>query len=622
MLTRITHRTTVETTFEVVRRLTKHGDLDSLSAALESSSRGRQLENSGNTSALPAIRLLVASTFNVKPIAAMLRAAFEGSGMWAEVDLAPFGQVSAALLDPEAMAGRPSPDVVALVASCEDDLAAYFRRPGDFRDNAEYVLVDSRIAILSDCVKVVASRVKAVVVVAVSAERGPAVTGLRPFSRRRRRDVADRYLAGVLSLDRLAPNIVTVDWTQELLEAGFGMTRDPRLWYLARMRLDYRGLSLLAVVIARYVRAVTRPAVKVVAVDLDGTLWGGVLEEVGVRGLELGDEGVGLAFADLQRELLKLRDSGIALALCSKNDHATAIAAMEQHAGMVLRTGHFAATRIDRRDKAEMLQELADELGFGLDRFVFLDDSPVERDWVRRALPEVVVPEMPNDPACRPSFVAALDAFDRMELTEADLKRELSREASAGRAAHRRLSANYEAFLASLGQHVEIARVQESTVPRAAQLSERTTQFTLGTKVFTAGEIAALMHDSAVEVCTVVVRDRFEDSGITGLMIVRFAGASAHLEIFLLSCRVLGRRIEDAMLAFVVARALARGAKELRVRYAATARNDCVCAFLARRGLAPDSSGPDNGVYRVALHDRPLAAEWPSHLAFRGEFAP
>jgi FkbH-like protein len=263
-----------------------------------------------------------------------------------------------------------------------------------------------------------------------------------------------------------------------------------------------------------------------------------------------------------------------------------------------------------------MVREIAEELGFGLESLVFLDDNPIERDWVRRALPAVLVPELPRDPALRPACIASLDAFDRLALTDADVQRERSRATARERDAHARTATDYDEFLTSLGQQIEIARVQPSTLPRAAQLCERTNQFTLGTHRYTAGELAAMAADPDVELCTAQVRDRFEDSGITALTIVGFAGGTAEVHGWMLSCRVLGRRIEDGLLAFIARRAIARGATELRVPYVATTRNGGVKAFLLRRGFVEEDS-----VFRLPLGVDAPVAEWPAHVTLQGEFA-
>ena len=190
-----------------------------------------------------------------------------------------------------------------------------------------------------------------------------------------------------------------MDWDYFACRNGWASFCDDRLWYLGRMRLNPLGLASLADLVAEYLAAFRGATRKVVAVDLDNTLWGGVVGEVGVQGIVLGNEGLGLAFQDCQRELLKWHDSGTLLAVCSKNNPEDALAVFDQHPDMILKREHFAAVRINWQDKATNLREIAAELDLGIDSFVFLDDNPVERGWISKALPEVAVPSLPTDPA-------------------------------------------------------------------------------------------------------------------------------------------------------------------------------------------------------------------------------
>jgi FkbH-like protein len=323
---------------------------------------------------------------------------------------------------------------------------------------------------------------------------------------------------------------------------------------------------------------------KVAVVDLDDTLWGGVVGEVGVSGLTLGDEGVGLAFKDLQRELLKLHDAGIVLAVCTKNNAGDAEDGFT-HPEMVLRREHFAADRINWQDKATNLTEIAEELNLGLDSLVFLDDNPVERDWVRQALPEVCVPELPADPVDRPAFVAEATWFQTLDVTDDDRRRAASYRTQGVRRKAQASARSFEEFLASLEQEVTLEPVHEATLARAAQLCQRTNQFNLTTRRHTLADLEAMLEDDAVELHTIAVRDRFGDSGITGVAIVAFEGEDARIDTLLLSCRVLGRRVEDALLAFLAARARARGARGLVGEFVPTERNAQVADFYPRRGF-------------------------------------
>jgi FkbH-like protein len=371
------------------------------------------------------------------------------------------------------------------------------------------------------------------------------------------------------------------------------------------MRLNPAGHGLLADLVAGHLAArhgVQRK--KVAAVDLDDTLWGGIVGEAGTGGIEVGGEGPGLAFLEFQRELLRLHRSGVVLVMCTKNNQDDALAGFD-HPAMLLRREHFAAERINWQDKAANLRELADELNVGIDSFVFLDDNPREREWVRQALPEVVVPELPADPAERPAFLAAGPWFQTLAVTEEDRRRTESYRAQGERRRAASGARSFEDYLASLEQRVTVQPATEATIARAAQLIGKTNQFNLTTRRHAPGDVERMAADDATEVLTVAVADRFGDSGITGVVIVRHEGDAALVDTFLLSCRVLGRRVEDAVLSVVARHARERGAARLVGTFVPSDRNAQVATFYPDRGFAPTG---EEGAWALALDDALPAA--------------
>jgi FkbH-like protein len=353
------------------------------------------------------------------------------------------------------------------------------------------------------------------------------------------------------------------------------------------MRLNPAGHALLADIVAGEAavqRGVGRR--KVAAVDLDDTLWGGIVGEVGPTGIEVGEEGVALAFQDFQRELVRLHNGGVLIVLCTKNDPEYALAAFD-HPSMVLRREHVVAERVNWQDKATNLRDLASELDLGLDSFVFLDDNPREREWIRQALPMVTVPELPADPTERPAFLARGPWFRTLEVTDADRTRASSYRAQAERRRAQASAGSFEDYLASLEQRLTIEPLTEATVPRAAQLCQRTNQFNLTTRRHTQADVERMLADPAYDLVTLSVADRFGDSGITGLAITMHTDGRAELDTLLLSCRLLGRRVEDAFLTVLARRARERGAHTLLGAYQPTDRNAQVAAFFPDRGFTP-----------------------------------
>ena len=212
-------------------------------------------------------------------------------------------------------------------------------------------------------------------------------------------DLAAQYNSELARIARLYPNVLVNDVASLAFQIGFGNWFDPRLWHLARCRLSGVAMKALARQTGSLLRGWKGQSRKCLVLDLDNTLWGGVVGEDGIAGIVLGEEGLGMAFAEFQQEILNLSRKGVLLAICSKNNEEDALEVLRRHPSMRLRENDFAAKRINWRDKATNLQELAEELNIGLDSFVFIDDNPVERSLVKASLPEVYTPDWPEEPA-------------------------------------------------------------------------------------------------------------------------------------------------------------------------------------------------------------------------------
>jgi FkbH-like protein len=540
-------------------------------------------------------RVAVLGTFNVDLLPPFLAEALERSGRPpATVSVGPFGQIAQQLLPPDSTLYREAPQTLVLVLAVEDLLQPLFATaPSQLSAEDAAALVAGRLEELRGWLGLALERIPATTcyVVLVGPLAAPLEHVLAPLAPERGQGWVERMREGVLELGGLGGRVVVVDWDWHVRALGAAVFHDPRLWYLARMRLSPHGLAALAELLARHIAAANGAASKVAAIDLDGVLGGGVGGEAGLLGIELGEEGVGLAFRDFQRELLRLRDLGVLLAICSKNNPRDAEDVFERHPAMVLRREHFAAERVNWQDKATNLRELAAELNLGVDSFVFLDDNPIERGWVRGALPEVVVPELPEDPVERPGMLRALPYFQRIALTDADRGRAGAYHAERNRRAFAARAVSFEEFLLSLEQQSTIEPVSESSLARAAQLCQRTNQFNLTTRRYSAAELEQMLLEEDVELYTFSVSDRFSDSGITGLAILRCGGEEAEIDTLLMSCRVLGRRLEDVLLAFLAERAEARGARWLVGRFEATAKNAQAADFYPARDFVPAGGG-------------------------------
>lgn len=374
----------------------------------------------------------------------------------------------------------------------------------------------------------------------------------------------------------------------------------------------HRALPGVARVLARSLGCQFRPRRKVLVLDLDNTLWGGVVGEDGVAGLMLGQDYPGSAYLHFQRMALELRDTGILLALASKNNEADAMAVFEQRPEMLLRPAHFSAHRINWQDKPANIVAMARQLGLGLDSLVFADDSPIECALVREALPEVEVVELGTEPARFVDKVLRTQAFDVLHISEEDRQRADSYGAEASRQQLRSAVTDLTSFLVDCKLRLVLQPVSASTLDRIHQLMGKTNQFN-----FTLDRPQQEMLQSLMEqgncLYGAALTDRFGDYGLIGFIQLQRDGDSLKIANLALSCRALGRGVEDALLAYARDRAVAAGCKRLRVRAARGPRNQQVLAYLDNAGFV--RMGDDNHAVEFELPTLSACLPWPPYVA-------
>ncbi|GAB6039339.1 HAD-IIIC family phosphatase [Endothiovibrio diazotrophicus] len=391
------------------------------------------------------------------------------------------------------------------------------------------------------------------------------------------------------------------------LVAEFGARRaDPsKYWHLGRAPFHGEFVKALCRRLLGAMLAWEGRAARLVVLDLDNTLWGGVVGDDGLAGIRLGGDHPGSLFSAFQHYLKRLHERGVALAIASKNSEAVALEALREHPGMVLRPEEFVAMRINWSPKPQNLAELAEEVGLGLGSLLFLDDNPAERAEVRAALPEVVVPELPADPAAWPAFLADLPMLAAFALTAEDRRRA---EQYRHRATLRREEGRFadrQAFLASLAMRLSFYGAEPVHWQRILQLLAKTNQFNATTRRHGERELQAILAEGG-EVVAVGLADRFGGEEIIGLAILRFPGPTrAMVDTFLLSCRVLGRGVETAMLAELAARARARGAARLEGEIVETPRNMPVRTLYADHGFRDEGDGHWSAELAQATLERP-----------------
>jgi len=542
-------------------------------------------------------RIALVSSYTVKPLDAYLTVSCARLGLASEFHVSEYGQVEPDLLVAGGALDAFDPDIT-FVALGLDGLM-----PEHAPDAA--AAYDEALDRLVQLVTAFRARARGPVVVhgfvTPATSASDTASGSRSVASQLRRAnlaLAERFDA--------ASGVHVLDMDALVAEHGRARSRNDKLYYLAAMEVSETLLPELAHRYMAYVKALLGRARKCLVLDCDDTLWGGIVGEEGVDGVKLAGDGLGRAFRDVQDFALALHRRGVLLALCSKNDPEDVDAMLAGHPHMRIRGEHLAALRVNWQDKASNLREIAAELNIGLDSLVFVDDNPVERAHVRQALPQVLVPELPADPALRPRFLAHLNDFASLVVTEEDAARGTYYAQERQRRVLQSSSQSLEEFLHTLALEIRITADEIDILGRLAQLAARTNQFNLTTRRHPEGTIARMMREPTHRVYALRAADRFGDNGIVGLLIAACEGAVWRIDTCLMSCRVIGRGIETALLARVAADAAAAGARELHGEYVRSAKNALVADFYPRHGFAlADEPASGQSVWRRALDAEP-----------------
>ena len=406
-----------------------------------------------------------------------------------------------------------------------------------------------------------------------------------------------------LELGLSAPGFVRICDLEFLANRQGALTaEDARGWFESKQLCSPALLVELCREASRLLLGARRPPKKVLVLDLDNTLWGGVVADDGLEGIEIGDTSPrGEAFKAFQNAIAALKARGVLLAVCSKNDHERAKEPFERHPEMVLRMSDFVAFKANWEPKADNLHQIAAELGLGIDSFVFADDNPAEIEIVRQFASEVTTISLDGDPA---SFVGRLQdcgLFEARNITREDAQRTTQYAAERSRQVALTSATDMDAYLSSLEMNATISEFAREDVPRLAQLINKSNQFNLTTRRRSEAEVESLLARTDYVCLAARLRDRFGDHGLISIVIGHVVGGSLEIDTWLMSCRVLKRQVEETMLNEACRLALLRNCSRLEGTYRATPKNEMVRDFYPRMGFQTRSMSPDGGDFVLDL---------------------
>lgn len=398
------------------------------------------------------------------------------------------------------------------------------------------------------------------------------------------------YNASIFEAPKTRKNVRVIDICEFTRQYTDNELMDWKFWFISQMGLNPRLAKPFMEWFERKLAQIALQRKKCIILDLDNTLWGGILGEDGIDGIKVSGDYPGKAYHLFQEALKELSNNGVILAICSKNNEEEALGALDNNPFMVLKKDDFSSWRINWNDKATNIKEIAGELNIGLDSMVFIDDNPSERELIRQMLPMVSVPEFPVQPYELPVFCKELfeQYFRVYSITGEDKKKVAQYRANALRSQSQRSFTDMESFLESLHIQIEIESANEFNIPRIAQMTQKTNQFNLTTKRYTESDIRSKLEDGWTIFC-MSVSDKFGDSGITGCILID----NDRIDTLLLSCRILGKGIETAFLNTILVRMRDKGLQSITATFIPTAKNVQVADFYDRIGFSPIALNED-----------------------------
>ena len=382
---------------------------------------------------------------------------------------------------------------------------------------------------------------------------------------------------GLSELAAASPNVFVLDLAAEQSRVGRKHLFDARQYAMSANALSVDATAPVSENCADIIAASKGIFAKCVVLDLDNTLWGGAIGDDGLENIEIGELGLGRAFSDFQRWLKQLRERGIILAVCSKNDEANARQPFESHPDMILKLDDIAVFVANWESKAENIRHIQKTLNIGFSSMVFLDDNPVEREVVSSSISEIIVPELPQDPSSYLGFLQSLNLFETVSFTRDDAVRTSQYQAEAKRLEIQSSAPTTEAFLESLEMSAVIEGFTEFNLPRVAQLVQRSNQFNLRTIRYSESELADMADDDKRINVAVSLTDRFGSYGLISIvMLLQQSDDEFFIDNWLMSCRVLGRGVEQLVCNEIARVASGRGAVRLIGEFIPTAKNSLV----------------------------------------------
>ena len=522
------------------------------------------------------IKVAILSSFTINGLEEALRVKCAESDITCATYLCGYGQYNQDILDQSSTLYEFSPDITFMIIDTRSVLSALFYTPYTIPANDRRTYIDKRVADFVNLVKTFKNRTGSKLVLTNCSIPTYSPYGICEVrTEYGLKEMVYDFNARLSDAFRSDPQVFLFDFNSFVAKYGEINVLDYRQFLVGDIKVSLSYIPHLAEELMGYVKANLGVNRKCIVLDLDNTLWGGIIGEDGFDRIDLSLKPPGMAFMEFQRVLLALYQRGVILAINSRNNEDEALRAIRDHPFMVLREEHFATMKINWSDKISNMKEIAQELNIGLDSIVYFDDDPINRELMSKAIPQIKTIDLPDDPSLYASTLMQINDFNTLVMTNEDRKRgEMYREEHK-RTELKRSSSNLEDFLKQLEIRVTMKKANNFTIPRIAQLTLKTNQFNLTTRRYQEEDVETLAQDHTKLIGCAQTQDKFGDNGITGVYIVdkNHMDKEWFIDTFLLSCRVMGRGIEDAMMGYILSKAKEEGVIKVKAEFIPTKKN-------------------------------------------------
>ena len=541
------------------------------------------------------LKIGILSSFTLNGLDEILRVKCSELEIRCQSYVADYNQYNQEILNTKSGLYKFSPDITFLILDIRSLLGDYFYFPYSISANERKSIVKEKIVELENLISHFKNNTNSKLVITNFNIPSYSPNGIiETKSEFGFHDIIQGINDGLKNFVKKQNSIYVFNFNQFVSNHGEKNIFDERQFHIGNIQIAFNYIPYLAHELMSYVKPIFSINRKCVVLDLDNTLWGGIVGEDGFNGIELGQASNGKAFVEFQKYLLSLWQQGIILALNSKNNFDDAIKVIQEHPEMILREKHFGSIQINWNDKAENMQKISEELNIGLNSFVFFDDDRTNQERIKSEFPEILTIDLNSDPSTYVKKLKELNDFNVLQRTNEDNKRGEMYSQQRQRNELKESISNLDDFLKKLDIKVKIQNATNFNIPRISQLTLKTNQFNLTTKRYQENDIRQLVDDPKIRIGCAQVQDKFGDNGITSVFIIEKEEKKWIIDSFLQSCRIIGRGIENAIMSEILKDAKENNVEKVYANFIPTKKNKPAEEFLPQNGFKKEN---DNWVF-------------------------